>query len=187
MANPDRPNGFTFVKSLSGAPVTGLIRSVGVSGADIFVGDMLELTSGLAVAAATNGTEFLGVAVGFGKVSDMTGEYGGAFNPDNLTTLYYDDSANTNTEWRCFYVPVGDAIFEAQSNADLDILVGAECDLLATTGSVVTGRSAHEIAADSNSDFRVVEIPAYPDNDFTLTNTRYHIMVKHAEHIWQVA
>jgi hypothetical protein len=148
---------------------------------------MLELTGGLAVAAATNGTEFLGVAVGFGKVSDMQGEYGSAFNPDDLTKLWYDDSAQVHTEWRCFYVPVGDAIFEAQTSGVLDIAVGTECDLGGTTGDTTTGRSKHEIATNSNSDFRVVEIPAYPDNDTSLANARYHIMVKTAEHIWQVA
>ncbi len=57
MANVDRPNGFKIVKTLSGAPISSMIRSVGVTdGTDIFVGDLISLTSGLAAVAATNDT-----------------------------------------------------------------------------------------------------------------------------------
>ena len=176
MANPDRPRGFTPVKTLSGAPWTSMIRSIGVTdGADMFIGDMLTLTSNLAAVSATNDAAFLGVAVGFGKVDSASGLYAGAYNPDNLTTLYYDDSASTHTQWRVFYVPANGVIFEAQSNADLDLAVGDTCDLLATAGNTATGRSQQEIAASSNTDFTVVEIPQYPDNDSTLTNTRYWV------------
>lgn len=176
MPNPDRPSGFRAVKTLSGAPISSMARSVGVTdSADIFIGDLLTLTSNLAAVSATNDTAFLGVAVGFGKVDSMSGSYAGAYNPDNLTTLYYDDSASINTEWRVWYIPVNDVIFEAQSNADLDLAVGDTCDLLATAGNTATGRSNHEIAASSNADFNVVEIPDYPDNDSTLANTRYWV------------
>ena len=177
MANPDRPRGFTPVKTLSGGPVAGTVRSVGVTdGADMFIGDLLTLTSNLAAVAASNDSTFLGVAVGFGKVGDMSGEYAGAYNPDNLNTpQYYDDSANTHTEWRVFYVPAEDAIFEVQSASDLDLAVGDTADLLATGGSTTTGRSAQEITTSSNTDVTVVEIPRYPDNDSTLANTRYWV------------
>jgi hypothetical protein len=186
MANPDKPNGFKLVASLSGAPVSSLIRSIGVTdGTDIFKGDMISLASGLGAVSATNDATFLGVAVGFGKVDPATGNYASAYNPDNLTTLYYDDSASTHTEWRVFYIPVDQAIFEVQSDTDLDLLRGAACDLLVTTaGSTTTGISGQQIGASTNADFHVVDIPAYPDNDSTLANTRYHVTVTGAESIW---
>lgn len=183
MANPDKPSGFKLVKTLTGAPVASVVRSIGVTdAADMFVGDLISLTSNLGAVAATNDATILGVAVGFGKVGDVSGEYSGAFNPDNLTTLYYDDSASTHTDWRVFYVPVDDAIFEVQSDTDLDLAVGDPCDLLVTTaGSTVTGISGQQVGANTNTDMYVVDIPVYPDNDSTLANTRYHVTITKAE------
>jgi len=186
MANPDRPSGFRFVKTLSGAPMASVMRSIGVTdGTDIFKGDMITITSNLGTVAATNDATFVGVAVGFGKVDAASGQYGGAYNPDNLTTIYYDDSASTNTDWRVFYVPVDDAIFEVQSDTDLDLSVGDPCDLLVTTaGSTTTGISGQQVGANTNTDMYVVDIPAYPDNDSTLANTRYHVTVTKGEHMF---
>lgn len=180
MANPDTPNGFKFVKSMSGSPASGMLRSAPVSGADIFKGDIIAIEGSagakLAEAATTNDETFLGVAVSFGKVSDMQGEYGGAFNPDDLTTLYYDDSASTNTDWRVWYVPVEGNVFEVQSSGSIGREVGDAVDLINTTGSTTTGISAHEINTSTNADMIIVDIPAYPDNDKTLTNALYHVM-----------
>lgn len=186
MANPDKANGFKFVRTLSGAPVSQVMRSVGVTdGADMFVGDLISLDTNLGKVGVTNDADFLGIAAGFGKIDPATGNYAGAYNPDNLTTLYYDDSANTHTEWRVFYVPLQDAIFEVQSDTDLDLAVGDPCDLLATTaGSTVTGISGQQVGANTNTDMRVVDIPAYPDNDSTLANTRYHVAITPAEAIF---
>jgi len=183
MANPDRPSGFRPVKTLSGAPMTSVIRSIGVTdGTDIFVGDMLSMTSNLAAVAATNDATLLGVAVGFGKVDAASGQYAGAYNPTTLTTLYYDDSASTHTEWRVFYVPIEDAIFEVQSDTDLDLTFGSACDILTTTdGNTTSGISGQQIGASTNADLHVVEIPAYPDNDSTLANTRYHVAATKSE------
>ena len=186
MANPDRPSGFKLVASLTGAPVSSMIRSVGITdGTDLFVGDVINITSNLAKVGATNDATFVGVCVGFGKVDAMSGSYASAYNPDNLTTIYYDDSASTHTEWRAFYVPIDGNVFEVQSDTDLDLAVGDACDLLATTaGSTVTGISGQQVGASTNADFHVVDIPDYPDNDSTLANTRYHVVVTGAETIW---
>ena len=68
MANKDTPNGFRPVKTMSGAPLTSMIRTCGVAdGADIFVGDAVNIESGLAAVGATCDEGFAGVAVGFGK------------------------------------------------------------------------------------------------------------------------
>ncbi len=182
MANPDRPRGLTPIRSVSGSPVSGLVRSIGVTdGADMFIGDAINLASGLAAVGATNDANFLGVVTGFAKKDPMTGSVGSAIQPDDLSKIYYDDSASVNTDFVCFYVPARDMVFEVQSSADLDLVVGSPCDLLATAGSTSTGRSAHELAASTNADFSVVEIPDYTDNDSTLTNTRYWVTFTQSE------
>lgn len=181
MANVDRPNGFTLVKTFSGAPLSSLIRTVGVAdGEDIFVGDILNLESGLADPGATDDAAFLGVAVGFGKV-DADGVPLGPFNPDALTTLYYDDSASTHTEWVVYYIPVGDAIWEAQTATALTLAVGANCDLADAAGNAASGQSRQEITTSTNADFEVVEVPYIVGNDNTLVWGRYYVSVTRAE------
>lgn len=180
MANPDRPRGFTPVKTLSGAPVSALIRAIGVAdGEDIFIGDMINLESGLADPMATNDSAVLGAVVGVGKF--VNGQIVSAVDPDNLVPSFYDDSESTHTDYVVFYAPATDCIFEVQSNADLDLVVGSPCDLVDGVGSSTTGRSIQEVGANTNSDFVVVEIPQYPDNDSTLANTRYWVRVTRAE------
>jgi len=180
MPNIDRPNGFRPVKTLSGRPWTGTIRAIGVAdGSDIFVGDALNLASGLAAVGATNDAAFLGVAVGFGKFKD--GVPTGPYNADNLGKRFYDDSESTHTEWCVYYVPADDVIFEAQTATALTLVVGDTCDLLATAGSTTTGISAMEITTSSNADFNVVEIPNLVDNVPTTIWGRYYVMFTRAE------
>ena len=181
MANTDRPNGFRPVKTLSGAPWTSMVRYIGVADSeDIFIGDIINLESGLADPGATNDAAFLGVAVGFGKV-DGDGIPLGQFNPASLETRYYDDSASTHTDWVVYYVPVEGVIFEAQTATALTLAVGDTCDLADAAGDTTTGISRQEITTNSNADFTVVEIPKYPDNDHTLVWGRYWVMVTRAE------
>lgn len=186
MANADTPNGFRAVKTLSGAPLSGLVRSVGVQdGADIFVGDVLSLSSGLAGAASSNDA-VLGVAVGFGKVNGMSGEDGNAYgDPANLNTpLFYDDSANTHTDWVVYYIPAEDAVFEAQTDAADTLVVGEAIDFVNNTGSQTTGISGFELngGTATNSDCRVVEVPKYVDNDHTLVGGRYWVIFTDTVH-----
>lgn len=182
MANVDRPNGLRPVKTLSGAPVSGVIRAIGVAdGADIFIGDALNLESGLAAVGATNDAAFLGVAVGFGKKDALTGSVAGAVDPTNLNIRFYDDSASTHTDYVVFYAPADDCIFEAQTATVLNLVVGGTCDLSAGTGSSTTGISAHELTTNTNADFTVVEIPDYVDNDHTAVWGRYWVMFTRAE------
>lgn len=184
MANTDRPNGLRAVKTLSGAPVTSLIRAVGVAdGADIYIGDPINLESGLAAPGASNDTAFLGVAVGFGKFDKGGRIPNGPFNPLNLNSdgLWYDDSASTHTEWVCYYVPADDVIFEAQTATALTLVVGDTCDLSYTAGSATTGQSACELTTNTNADFTVVEVPLLVDNDPTAVWGRYYVMFTRAE------
>lgn len=180
MANTDRPNGLRPVKTLSGAPWTGTLKAIGVAdGADIFVGDPINLESGLAAPGATNDTSFLGVAVGFGKFID--GAPVGPFDPANMNSRFYDDSASTHTEWCCFYVPADDVVFEAQTATALTLVVGDTCDLSYTAGNTTTGISACELTTNNNADFTVVEVPSLVDNDPTLVWGRYNVMFTRAE------
>lgn len=181
MANVDRPNGFRPVKTLSGAPVSGLIRTIGVAdGADIFIGDVVNLEAGLADPGVTNDAAFLGVAVGFGMV-DADGIPLGPFDPDNLNVRYYDDSANTHTDWVCYYIPVIDVLFEVQTDTALTLAVGATADIAGVNGSLTTGRSIMEITTSANADVTVIEIPQIVDNDPALVNGRYWVMFTRAE------
>lgn len=185
MANVDRPNGFRPVKTLSGRPWNAMIRSIGVAdGGDIFIGDALNLESGLAAQAATNDANILGVAVGFGKKNEMSQDEGGMFNPDNLEKRFYDDSESTNTDWVVYYVPAEDVIFEIQVDDTADTLVvGETIDFQVGTGSSTTSRSAMEIngGTATNADLTVVEIPKYVDNDPTAAFGRYWVMFTRAE------
>lgn len=183
MANVDRPNGFKPVKTLSGRPWESAVRYIGVAdGADIFLGDALNLESGLGAQAATNDAAVLGVAVGFGKV-DADGIPLGPFNPDDLGKRYYDDSASTHTEWVVYYVPAEDVVFEIQTSAADTLVVGETIDFVVGTGSATTGRSAMEIngGVATNADLTVVEVPKYPDNDQTAAFGRYWVMFTRAE------
>jgi hypothetical protein len=174
MANVDRPNGFRFVKSSTGA-VVPVIRTVGVAdSADIWRGDAIALSSGLATEAASGDT-ILGVAIGFGKIDPTTGSVSTMMDPDERTIQYYDDSNSTHTDYVVFYIPAEGNIFEVQTATALTIAVGATADLLPTNGSTTTGISAHEITTSSNADVEVVQIPDLPDNDNTLVNGRYWV------------
>lgn len=184
MANVDRPNGFKPVKTFSGAPWTSMIRAIGVAdGADIYVGDPLNLESGLAAPGASNDTAFLGVAVGFGKFDKDGRTPLGPFNPLNLNSdgLWYDDSASTHTEWCVYYVPAIDVVFEAQTATALTLVVGDTCDLSYTAGSATTGQSACELTTNSNADFEVVEVPVLVDNVPTTVWGRYWVKFINAE------
>ncbi len=180
MANVDRPNGFRPVKTFSGAPWTAMIRTVGVAdGADIFVGDAITLSSGLAAASTAHNDNIVGVAVGFGKKNSQ-GVYSQMYNPTNLNSdgYYYDDSASTHTDWVCFYVPVDDVIFEAQfDGTPTTPTVSQGYGLIYTTGSTTAGQSAQEIDGDDTTDIdvNIVEIPQTVDNDYTAAFGRVYV------------
>jgi len=178
MANIDGPKGARPVKTLSGRPVNSIIRTVGVAdGADIFIYDPIQLSSGLAQRAAVAGA-IVGVAVGFGKKNDMENRIGGPVNFDAPMTRYYDDSASTHTDWVCYYVPAEDLIVEMQTDAAVTLVVGEAQDLIVGSGDTATGLSDMEIDADAltaDGDVVVVEIPEISGNDHTAAWGRYWV------------
>ena len=179
MANLDKPRGFQPAKMEDGGGWCGVIRSVGVNdAADIFMFDHLTTSSGLAASATADGDTILGVAVGFGKNNTVAGSMGNSvegmpFDPENLMSgaRYYDDSANTHTEWNVFYVPARGVLFSAQSNGDESaaLLVGTSYDLVYGSGDTTTGISAYEIdgnqTAAAGEGVTVLGFGTDPEND----------------------
>lgn len=185
MANVDRPNGFTFVKSLIGAEVQGLERRY-VAGdrsalsannaGDIYIGDVvqLEATGGTVIPAGTDDT-ILGVVVGVGNnAGGQLGEVG-MFKPNNLEErfLRYDEDGFV------WVIPARDSLFEVQTAAVLDIGAGQTADInfdgTGTHGSRVTSFSNIEIVTPTNNDVTVVEQKLDPENDTSLANARYYV------------
>lgn len=181
MANIDRPNGFSFAKTLNGSPATGMIRKYQAADrsaddtanhGDIYIGDPVTLTA-TGVTVANSGDIVLGVAVATGVTGDI--EFGGEgyFNSESLENRYLA----ADKDGIVAVMPANGILFEIQSASDLDLAVGAEADfnVAAATahGSRTTGRSSAELVADVNSDVTVVEIVETPDNDSTLANARY--------------
>ena len=80
-----------------------------------------------------------------------------------------------------YVAPAADCIYEVQTNADLDLVVGTAVDLVDGSGSETTGRSIQEVGSSTNADFVVVEIPHYPDNDNSLTNALVWVIATPAE------
>jgi len=188
MANTDRANGFTPSKTLSGAPVTGLIkkisvaaRSAGDTSGDIYIGQPIAVDdSGVVTGAVSAGVDVLGVVVGVGTDNIEHGDTG-MFTADSLEQRYLPD-ASAGVVW---YAPAEDVLFEVQTGADLDLTVGMGADFGLTTtdfvgsetghGSQTTGRSFMELSSANTTagDVRVVENVTTPDNDVSLTNARH--------------
>jgi hypothetical protein len=193
MANPDRPRGFTAVKTKSGGPVTGAIRAVFSLAADrssdstnnhgdIYIGDPIGIDTSGVVTPADSNEAVAGVACGFAKAGTITFGANGIvntpappFNPADLTERYLP---YTSAGW-VYYYDAKDVIFEVQSASDLDLLVGslADTNMAAATahGSRTTGRSNVELTTASDNDVKVVEIPSYENNDTTAANCRYWV------------
>jgi hypothetical protein len=181
MANPDRPSGFRPVKSLTGAPINMMLRKIQTGDrssdttnnhGDIYVGDPIAITSGLAL-PANSGDTIAGVCVGVGTADSDHGEVG-MFNPSNLERRYLPLADTTGYIWYC---PAEGVVFEAQTAADLDLLPGDPCDFSTDAneahGSQTTGLSSAELVANSNGDVVVVENVEAVDNDVTIANARH--------------
>lgn len=167
MANVDRPDGFRPVKSLSGAPLNGLVRAVTAGADDLFLGDAIAITGGVAVQVAVEGI-VAGVIVGFGGFA-ADGEPLG-YNAGDLEKKWFDTSADTEADWAVWYMPAEDVLFEAQFDDSEDIVIGEGYDLIIADGSTTSGRSAMEIdgnAKTNDGDVVVIEKPLGPKYDQT--------------------
>ena len=167
MANTSRAIGFKPVKTLSGAPWTGMIRYVDSLAADrssdttnnhgdIYIGDPISINTDKTVTPADTDELVSGVVVGIGISSSVDFGKTNMYNADNLERRYLP----YNEAGRIFYVPVNDVIFEVEEASDLDLLPGSLADITnaANTahGSRTTGKSSCKITTASNNDVQVV-------------------------------
>lgn len=184
MANTDRPVGFRFAKSLSGTPVSAMIRKYTAGDrssdttnahGDIYIGDPVKLVSG-AVLPANSGDTILGVAVAVGSLTDTTFGEEGYFNASNLQQTYLP-LASTGI---VAVIPAENNLFEVQTSADLDLVPGSAADISTDAteahGNQATGISTCELVASVNADVKVVEDVTTPDNDTTLANAKHLVM-----------
>lgn len=182
MANADNPNGFRPVRYISGAPYNGACNKY-VSGENLFMGDLVELTGadgdGYAVVARSEaGDAHVGAVVGWDPVPAANG----AAALENLycasgTIVYVADDPGL--------------LFEAQQ-ADTDILdaaIGLNAEIVVAAGSTTTGKSNMEIdstsAATTNTlSLQLMGFVDKPDNDRTLANSR--LLVRINTHAYSV-
>lgn len=184
MANADKANGFKPVKTISGRPWTGTLKYVacadrsadtGNNYGDVYVGDPVKVTSGLAL-VANSGDAVDGVCVGVGNGSVQHGSLSD-FDPDNLMNRYAPHADTTATIAIC---PAVDMVFSAQTNAALDLIEDQQADFSIDAdeahGSRTTSMSNAEIVTNSNSDLTVVGIGDQIDNDETAANAVHLVM-----------
>lgn len=138
MANVDRPNGARPIGQLDGSPWNAHVREYSVDSSNataIFPGDFVvrETDGNVAPYTGTGGGNLLGVCVAV-KV-----------DPTNLERRYLP----ATTAGTILVVDSPDTVFEIQEdNAGTALAAtdaGANCDVLAGTGSTTTGASGHEI------------------------------------------
>ena len=172
MANLDRPNGFTPIKHLSGAPWNGKANVYYIPSTDnvaTFIGDAVK-SAGSAdttgkyptVTQATAAAAIRGVIIGFGTTPYLMA------NPDNLNMKYRPAA----TAMYCLVVDDPGVIFEIQEdsigNTITADMVGLSTDIAVGTGSTVTGKSAMELdssdTATAAGQCKILRAVDRPDN-----------------------
>ena len=172
MANVDRVRGFRHAKSLTGAPVSALIREYNVDASNataIFLGDAVQLEAdGNITRAATNDT-ILGVAVAIGKDALEHGRTG-YYNADDLSQRHLPAS----TAGVVGVIPAEGNLFEAQTETGSgSVVIGELCDIVDAGGSTTTGWSGQELEMTAvNNDCKIVEFVNAEDNDTTLEHAK---------------
>lgn len=177
MANADRPRGATAVRHLNGGtqiPINPYTVDASNSAA-IFLGDFMitEADGNVAEYSGTGGGNLLGVMAGV------------QFGYDDLGARYLA----ATTAGTVYVVDDPDMIFEVQEDDDGTALAatdrGANCDVLATAGSTVTSRSAHEIdrstVVATIAQLRLLELAPREDNaigDFA----KWRVMINEHEY-----
>ena len=184
MANPDKARGFIFAQTLDGSAAVGMLRKLTVAArsdatgnhGDIYIGDPVKMSNLGVVAVANSGDIVYGVCVGAGEDNIDHGPTG-MYTPDNLERRYLPNA----TAGFIWVIPKENALFEIQSASDLDYTVGRSCDHTVTAatahGSQTTSFSTAELTTEANGDVTIVTIVDTPDNDSTLTNTRYLVTI----------
>lgn len=182
MANIDAPFGLRPVKHLNGTPWNGATQRCLIPSTDstsaFFVGDAV-VRAGSASADGTCPT------VTLATLGDANPIYGVITSfepdPDNLSLMYRLD----DTERYCNVCCDPDVIFEIQddSSAVIGIAgVGLNANLVAGTGSTVTGKSGMELLASTvtnDASFQLLILNAAPavNNDATIAGAVWQVLI----------
>lgn len=188
MSSVSRPNGFTPVKHVSGAPYNGQTNVYFVPSTDgtaIYVGDLVKFAgsardpSGVpTVTRAAAGDAVVGVVVGM-----MYSGIGDVQNVPPVTSLDLPVYRAASTNRYVLVADSPDLIFEAQTSAALTAAdVGLNADIAATAGSTTTGTSAEVVdmatkATTATLQLKIVGWPQRPDNNLADTYTRAYVMI----------
>lgn len=176
MANADKPNGFRAVGTLSGSPWQASLQlyECDSSASNIFPGDLVKLEAdGKIDVAAAGDVELIGVCVGVpvhlpSKVDGKFDHFLGTEHPD-LYKKFHESGSSGNV-----LVAVGpDVLYEAQEDDGGSALaltdIGANVDILATSGDTTTGNSQQELdrstVATTAAQMRIVRFVDRVDNE----------------------
>ena len=187
MANVDRVNGFMPVGNLITGSYNGKVREYWIKSdyaTNLFVGDAVELVSGSSHAtsglpeiqqSAAGNVNTVGVIVGF-KV-----------NRTNAKTEHPGYSA-ASTEDFAYVVDDPFTIFEVQDNATGGVaIVNTLCNHVVAAGSTTTGASGMELASSTtgtaDGQWRVIGPSRRTDNDPTLENAKWLVIIAEAERL----
>lgn len=198
MANTNRPNGFTPVKHLTGAPYNGQANIYEVAAGEtipVFVGDLVKLSNSAAtgpypaveapVAAAAATGDYVGVVVGIYPAGvDPTSD--NFLSTGNLSLAPNYRAASTKQLVLVADSP--DLIFEAQADAAIAVAsmglnVGVvEGDGTASLGSTTTGRSGMQVnggseAVTSTLPLQIMGYPSRPDNEINALYNRVYVRI----------
>ena len=197
MANTNRPNGFTPVKHLTGAPYNGQANVYEVAAGEaipVFIGDLVLLSNSAAtdvypaveapVAAAATSGNYVGAVVGVFPAG--YNPIDGKMSRTSITLAPNYRAASTKQ-----FVLVADApdlVFEAMADdtialASMGLNVGVvEGTGSASSGSTSTGRSAMVVDASgvnttSTLPLQIVGAPNRPDNEMAATYNRVYVRI----------
>jgi hypothetical protein len=197
MANLDTPRGLSPVKHLDGKPYNGgtwmCYFASGYAPA-IYVGDPVihagsACTSGccmtITIATASAGNQVLGPVVNFEPVGPDVAGWNATLDAtgiDRAGSLPYKPASTARYANVCFdpdviYSVQGDSV-GALSKAS----ISSNGDLIAGTGSAVTGKSGWELSSASvtttlNLQLHILAAIDRPDNDVALVNADFYVLL----------
>lgn len=164
MANADNAFGFLPVHRLDGLPsVARVYQKAAADGTALGIGDLVNITGVRnIVTQGAAGGPFLGTNLAYGAASTLTDQPIIICDKDTVLVAQEDGD--------------GGAMGTAAEGLNVDVIVAA--------ASTLTGRSQMEIDSstanttpDYTLDLLLYKVAPYPDNDGTLTNARWFVVI----------
>jgi hypothetical protein len=192
MANADIPRGLVPVRYKSGAPYNGAANVYYVPssyGTALYVGDPVVTVT---ASSDANGVQTVALAAAAGTNTAVLGPIVSLAFFDESPVLR--DSGRYHPASTAGYVMVADdpeLLFEVQEDGDGGAMgtgaVGRNAQLVAGTGSTVTGWSGWELdsstlATTATHQLRIVAPVLRADNDPTLTNAKWLVGINTSRH-----